>query len=344
VRCSCGQELPHGELVSCPACGRQNLTCSNCGANLSTAPDAVVVSCLYCDASLQHVDLGQGTPYFTVNFAEHEAGARLFTFLLNRFGIPGDFKTKARIAEQRLIYIPVHLFKVTAYLNPSISETDSKAVIATHKVPYRKELAVYRFAMRAKVYTDPRKLRGEVYATEIGDADAREEAMRFGRELMARDRKRFDEVPTAESIECDGLGMVYYPLYEVRYTYGAKSYQAVVDACNGVVCHTAHPMSLATRAAVQVAGVLYMVLALAVALLMAISPTAGCSEVLDPIGIGGFGGAGLIAMTALVVGARILYKALGKSRSGEEITASEQPLELKELTAVMPVNERKAVQ
>jgi hypothetical protein len=64
---------------------------------------------------------------------------------------------------------------------------------------------------------------------------------------------------------------------------------------------------------------------------------------MDPAGIGGFGGAGLILFTALVVGGRILHTALSRSHSGEEITASEQPLELKELTTVMAVNERKLI-
>ncbi|MBW2459676.1 MAG: hypothetical protein JRI68_34610 [Deltaproteobacteria bacterium] len=333
--------MPDGEVVACSACGRQNLTCSNCGARLTTAPDAVVVSCLYCNSSLQHVDLGQGTPYFTVNFAEQEAGARLLTFLLNRFGIPGDFQQRFRIVEQRLVYIPVHLFRVTAWLSPSISETDSKAVIATRKVAYRQKLEDYRFAMRAKVYTDPRKLRGTVYETDVSPADAHGEATRFGQVLMARDKRRFDEIPTSEAIQCDHGGMVYYPLYEVRYQYGSKSYESVVDASNGVVCHTGHPMSLATRAAVKVAGLAYMALALVAALGLAISPATGCGRVMDPAGIGGFGGAGLILITALAVGGRIFYTALSRSHSGEEIAASEQPLELKELTLVMPVNERK---
>ncbi len=343
MKCACGQALQPGEVVACSACGRQNLTCSNCGAHLSTAPDAVVVSCLYCNTSLQHVDLGQGSPYFTVNYAEHEAGARLFTFLLNRFGIPRDFKQRSRIVEQRLVYIPVHLFRVTAWLNPSISETDSKAIIATRKFAYRTELADYRFAMRAKVYTDPRKLRGTVYETDISQADAHREATRFGRELMARDKKRFDEVAAAEAIQCDHLGMVYYPLYEIRYQYGSKPYSSVVDACNGVVCHTAHPMSLATRAVVKVVGLAYIAFSVAAALGLALTPATGCGRVVDPVGIGGFGGAGLILFTALAVGGRILHKALSRSRSGEEIAATEQPLELKELTVIMPVQERKLI-
>ncbi|RLB50797.1 MAG: hypothetical protein DRI90_23460 [Deltaproteobacteria bacterium] len=341
MRCACGQALQPGEVVLCSACGRQNLTCSNCGAQVATAPDAVVVSCLYCNTSLQHVDLGQGTPYFTVNVADHEVGARLLTFLLNRFGIPGDFQRRFRIVEQRLVYVPVHLFRVTAWLSQWISETDFKSIIAARKVPYRKELDGYRFAMRAKIYADPRKIRGAVYEIDVSQAEAHGEAERFGRELMARDKARFDEIPTTETIQCDHQGMVYYPLYEIRYEYGSKSFQSVVDASNGVVCHADHPMSLKTRAAVKVAGLTYLALGLVAALGLAVSPATGCGQVVDPAGIGGFGGAGLVLFTALVVGGRILYTALSRSRSGEEIAASEQPLELKELTLVMPVNERK---
>ncbi len=341
MRCPCGQELPAGQGVLCPACSRQNLACATCGAQITTAPDAVVVSCLYCNTSLQHVDLSQGTPYFTVNFADHEAGAQLLTFLLNRFGIPGDFKRKFRIFDQRLVYVPVHLFCVTAQLSQSVVETDFKAVIANRKIPYRKELDDYRFAVRSKVYADPKKIRGTVHETDVTPAEAHAEAERFGRELMARDKKRFDEIPTAEAIHCNHQGMVYYPLYEIRYRYGSKSYASVVDASNGVVCHTAHPMSLKTRAAVKIAGLAYLALALAAALGLALSPATSCGRVVDPAGIGGFGGAGLVLLTALAVGGRILYTALSRHGSGAEIAASEQPLELDQLTAIMPVSERK---
>ena len=166
-------------------------------------------------------------------------------------------------------------------------------------------------------YADPRKIRGAVYEIDVSQREAHGEAERFGRELMARDKKRFDEIATTETIQCDHQGMVYYPLYEIHYRYGSKSFRSVVDASNGVVCHTAHPMSLKTRVAVKIAGLTYLALALVVALGFALSPATSCGQVVDPIGIGGFGGAGLVFFTALVVGGRILYTALSRSRSGD---------------------------
>ena len=241
MKCSCGTMVQlSGPSGYCQSCGRQHLSCPTCGAHIATNADAVVVQCLYCDTQLQHTDLSRGAPYFTVHFSEVEMQTRLLTFLLNRFGIPGDFQRNFRVLEQNLVYVPVHLYQVCARLNELIYEIDTKAVIATEQVYYRRQLENYHFAMRAKVYTDPRKIRGGVYPPELSREAADREAYDFGNELLKRDKERFDEVAKNENIHLDYQGMVYYPLYEVTYGYGSKHYRSVFDASNGVVCHTEH--------------------------------------------------------------------------------------------------------
>jgi len=278
-----------------------------------------------------------------VNFDQVETRARLLTFLLNRFGIPGDFERRFEMAEQRLVYVLVHLYHVTARLSDSVSETDSKAVIATRKLWYRDELEDYRFAMRAKMYMDPSKVRATVLDADLSRRQADREAEVFGGRLLERDRKRFKEIPKAESIHLEHEGTVYYPLYEIRYQYGATSYRTVFDASNGVVCHAEHPMSLRTRVVLKVSGLVFMAFTAAATVLFILTVATGFGEAMDPVGIGGYGAAALVFLVGLAVGLRILRVALTRRSSAEEIEAPEHPLDLQELTVEMPVKERKKV-
>lgn len=328
----------------CPRCRRQNLSCPQCGAHVTTTPEAVVAQCLYCNATLQHVDLSSGTPCFTVTFSEEEARRRLLTFLLNRFGIPSDFAQQFQVVEQRLVCLPVYQYRVAAWLTRSIFETDTKVVIATRGVPYRNLLDRYRFAVRAKRYADPRTIRGYVYPADVSQDEADGEAWRYGGTLLARDKERFDEVPAQNAVQYHQLGSVYYPLYEISYRYGDKTFQTVFDACNGVVCKASHPMSQQARLAVKAAAVLYLAIAGVVAVGFALVAATGLLGLLDPVGVGGFGAAALVAVTAGFVGSRMLRASGSESHTGEEVPVTEHPLELQELTLCLPVGERKAMQ
>jgi hypothetical protein len=334
---------PGADTVICPKCGRQNLSCPSCGAGITADADAVVVSCPYCDASLKHKDLGGGTPYFPVHFDEAEAVDRLQTFLLNRFGIPSDFQRRFQVAEQRLVYAPVHLYRVTARIGESVCETDSKAVIANQDVWYRDALQDYRFAMRAKLFMDPDRVRGTVYPIDVSREDADRQAQRLGSDLLKRDRERFDKIKGAESVQLDYAGMIYYPLYEIHFRYGVRRYRSVFDAANGVVCHTGHPVSLKARAAVQVAGLAFMVVTALAVLLFALSPSTCVGRSVDPAGAGGYGGAALVLIAGFAVASRIIWASIRRHRSGEEIEAPEQPIDLTDLTGRMPVEQRKSV-
>ena len=108
----------------------------------------------------------------------------------------------------------------------SIFETESKAVIATRQIWYRHCLEDYRFAMRAKLFMDPDRVRGTVYEVEVPRDEADREARQFGRDLLERDRQRFEKIKRTESVDLEYGGMVCYPLYEIQFQYGGKSFQS----------------------------------------------------------------------------------------------------------------------
>lgn len=333
MMCACGEPSEGG---TCTACGRQNIVCPSCGGGISADPLAVVVSCPYCDTGLRHRDISGAPPYFPVNLTEAEAGERLRRFCLNRFGIPGDFEQRFKASTARLVYVPVYLFTVTARLSASIVETDTCAVIGHYGLWYSDGIKDYRFAMRVRQYTDPDNVPGEVLKVTRSPEEAARQADAFGKRLLARDRARFSEVAADSSISCTDEGMVFYPLYELTYRYGAKSYRGVVDAANGVVCLSDHPMSLGSRAMVLGSGALMLASTAAFALVF----LASLFVVQGLVALGAFGGAVVITVTGGLAGTRILWTALRSHRSGDEGTARLQALDIADLTRRLPVTER----
>ncbi len=330
--CACGEHADG----TCTACGRQNIVCPPCGGGISADASAVVASCPYCDTALKHRDLGGMPPYFPVNVTKQEAGERLRRFCLNRFGIPGDFERKFTVKTVRQVYVPVYLFTVTARLSASIVETDTCAVVGHYGLWYYDAIADYRFAMRVRQYMDPDQIPGEVLKTTMSKEDAQRKAQKFGQELLARDRKRFSEVKGENRIEQTDEGQVLYPLYELTYGYGGKSYKGVVDAANGVVCLSDHPMSMQSRAIVMGSGALMLASTAVFALvfLATLFVAQGLAVV------GAVGGTGVIVVTGGIAGMRILWTAGRSHRSGEGIEAREQPLDIVELEKRLPVTER----
>jgi hypothetical protein len=330
--CACGEQADG----TCEACGRQNIVCPSCGGGISADASAVVVACPYCDTGLRHRDLGGLPPYFPVNISTAEAGERLLRFCLSRFGIPGDFERRYTVTSTRQVYVPVYLFTVTARLSESIVETDTCAVIGTSGLWYHAAIAEYRFAMRVRQYMDPDRIPGEVLDTTMSAEVAQRQAQAFGQKLLARDRKRFSEVRGQSSVTVTDEGQVFYPLHELTFRYGGKSYRGVVDAANGVVCLSDHPMSTGSRAMVMGSGVVMLgSTALFVLIFLASLLVAKGLAI-----IGAVGGAVVMFATGGLAGLRILWTAIRSHRSGEEIAAREQPLDVVDLNRQLPVEER----
>ena len=330
--CACGE--PADGI--CAACGRQNIVCPSCGGGISADAAAVVVSCPYCDTGLAHRDLGGLPPYFPVNVTAAEAGERLLRFCLNRYGIPGNFERRFSVQKVRLVYVPIYLFTVTARLSDSIVETDTCAIIGTRNLWYHDAVSSYRFAMRVRQYMDPDQVPGEVLDVTRSREDATQLAKNFGQKLLARDRKRFAEVRGMSSIQHVDEGQVFYPLYEMSYRYGGKTYRGVVDAANGVVCLSDHPMSLQSRAIVMGSGVVMLGSTLVFAALFLLMLLLGDGLVM----LGAVGAALISLATGGLAGLRILWTAIRSHRSGEEITVREQPLDVVNLTGQIAAEER----
>ena len=336
MNCLCGAPIvENANNGNCATCQRQNIACPSCGGGISAAPEAVIIACPYCDSSLRHKEISAQPPYFPVNLNADEAQQRLLDFLLNRFGIPVDFQNKFQVNSCKQIFIPIHLFTLTARLNESISETDTITIPGNRSVWYANEIANYRFAARVKQLMDPDKVKARVYSLEVDEEQAVDEARAFGRELIQRDRERFSEVERQDHIEHQAGGQVFYPLYEFEYKYGTNTFKAVMDAANGVVCVSEHPMSKQSRSMVMATGTgLLGFTGLVTAGFLALGIT-------DPIF---FSAAGVAFLTGLAASGRLIWTSIQSHSSGEEIAAVHQALDVDNLIATLPFSDRKTLE
>lgn len=308
--CACGQPAE----PTCTDCGRQNLRCPSCGGGISADAAAVVVSCPYCDSDLEHETREGRPPFFPVNLTQEEARTRLLRFCLNRFGIPDDFESAHRPLGARLVFVPIHLFTVTAHLTDSIVETDTLAVLGATGLWYEDALRDHGFAVRVRQHLDPDQVPGTVLEETRSAEDAARQAHRFGQSLLAADRKRFSKVKGQSSITVTTEGRLYYPLYELQTAYGAARYRAVVDAANGVVCTAAHPVDNRSRALITGAGLAMLASTGAIAL-----GFVGAGVLLsDAPMVGAFTGALVSGAVGAVASTRVLWTALRRHQSQDE--------------------------
>ena len=111
----------------------------------------------------------------------------------------------------------------------------------------------------------------------------------------------------------------------------------MVDAANGVVCLSDHPMGMQSRALVMGLGAVMLAATGVFSVVFLLALFASNSGL---VVVGAVGGAGLIAMTGTASSARILWTAVRSHRSGEEIEVREQPLTITDLSARLPVEDR----
>lgn len=325
--CVCGNIVEVNS--TCGDCGRIHENCIACGGQVIAMPKTMVLACPYCDTPLHKLDADE-TPYFPINFTAKEIKRQLNHFLLNRFGIPDDFVDKQRVIQSSLSFVPIRLYTVQAFLNETIFEMDTKAIILNPSLWYLSQIKDYRFAVRVKQVMHADNIESKVYPIEMSDEEATQMAQRFGDKLLERDRARFQEVPSNPQIIAEVDGDVFYPLYEVTYEYRNHSYRAVLDASNGVVCFAEHPMCSRTRAAVATTGVMMLVATLVLTVVFA---NVGVSSILAPL---------MVFCIGVAASGNIVWTAM-RSQSGQEFCVPESPvwLELLYTYGELPIKNRK---
>ena len=267
LHCACGALAEPDQI--CKECGRKNLICPACDGDISLMAQTLLLECPYCSTVLNKIE-DDAPPYYPINFSITELQERLLDFLLNRFGIPDDFSRKFRVLSSRISFVPIRLFDIQAWLNKEIVEVDTKGVVLTNDLWYREHLNRYRFAVRVSQVMDISSMHIHNYKITLSAKDAENVAVKYAGKLLEQDKKRFSEVYSSPNISCKFTNEVYYPFYEVFFTYSGTRYRSIVDAANGAVCYSEHPVCMHSRAMVMGAAGLLLGLTLLVAFVLMI--------------------------------------------------------------------------
>ena len=250
------------------------LSCPNCGGMVPIPEGQTIVKCPYCELR-SFVKGERGLRRYQVpQRVNHEAALTgMRKFLTDHNAIAKEVAKKARITETFVAYLPfwVQWSKVLGWVfgQEKVGSGDDaryeprEVKIAQEMSWNRAACDVGEFGVDSLVITtqelnpfDPEILhaRGMVFEPVGSASDAKQTADRdFNTRVKSMaDLDRVAQVFTRQVNP--RLGLVYYPLWVLRYVYRGRAFQVVVDGFNGKVLYGKAPGSNLYRAGVLVGG------------------------------------------------------------------------------------------
>jgi hypothetical protein len=304
------------------------LACPNCGGVVPIPEGQVVVKCHYCDLR-SFVRGERGLRRFQVAQAvnRERAVSALRGFLSRNWAIARDANRRAQISEAFLAYLPFWAVWGRAMgwaFGQEKKGSGNDARYVPREVKLVEEMSwngaacdVGEFGVgQVPLKTEslqpfqPEALHqaGLVFEPvgSFSDAKAAAEADFQGR---LRSRAGLDRLSQLfVRFFKERFGLVYYPLWILRYLYRGRVFQVVVDACTGQVLYGKGPGNTLYRAAVLVLGMALGALLAIDASALAFYFSSG-SDSDDVIGVG---------LVLLVVGFGVMYAAYRAFRYGEQ--------------------------
>lgn len=305
------------------------LNCPNCGGTLQIPEGQMIVRCPYCDLrSLVKGERGVRRYQVTPKIGREQALGALRGFLTSNWAIARNAPGQAQVSEAMLVFLPFWtvwgriagwVFGTRRVGSGKNVRHEPREVRVVEEVTWNGvacdvgEFGVTQIPLAGRpleAYNlDLLHSTGLVFEPVGSLSDAQAAAERQVGELL-KQKAKLDRIGQTfvRSLQRQ-VGLVYYPLWVMRYTYRGRVFQVVVDAHSGQVLYGKAPGNTLYRAGALVAG-------------MAV----GAFTAVDVSGfvVGLFGdssdGEGLLlfALGALVVGLGIMGAAFRSFRYGEE--------------------------
>jgi hypothetical protein len=307
------------------------LTCPNCGGMVSVPEGQVIVRCPYCDLrSLVSGERGLMRYQVPCRLNRDQAVQAMGKFLTGHRNIAFNASRQAQLQEAFLAYLP--FWAVWARLlgwvfgEKRVREGDNTRY-KPREVKFTREANwngvacdVGEFGVEALELTgqplepfNPEVLHASGLVFEpIGSLSQARQAAEQDFEGRVHAAARLDRLGQVFLRYLRWrMGMVYYPLWVLRYLYRGRSFQVVVDGYSGEVLYGKAPGNTLYRAAVLVGGMLLGAIiavdASATAFYLAASAEGDGSTSLFFIGLG-----------AIAVGAGLMFSAYRAFRYGEQ--------------------------
>jgi hypothetical protein len=252
----------------------QGLNCPNCGGVIPIPEGQVIVICPYCDLrSMVRGERGILRYQVPQRIDRGQASGALKKFLSGHWAIAMDARSKAELNEIFLAYVPFYGIwgRVAgwAFGQKKVGSGD-KARYEPREVRIVEEMTwngaacdVGEFGVQEVLLADqplepfdPDDLhaRGLVFEPVGSLAEATTTAETSFKDRVKK-KARLDRVSQIfVRFLRRQLGLIYYPLWVLRYLYRGRAFQVVVDGYSGKVVYGKAPGNTVYRAAALVAG------------------------------------------------------------------------------------------
>ncbi len=224
------------------------VTCPTCSAKFKVPDTVEVATCPYCGTTF-HVHTKKTGEHFFFPPMKKDAGGVLLKFLSRQYGAPADI-TGARITKKELHWVPVYFFYLHGRSRrwESVEEVQFMGIPAGS--PFESLLQGYPFPIRGKVFFNEDIVKkGHYYEPEVSREKAEELARVALINALKGEGSQEDKHISEEELELEVryLGLVHYPLWELRYEYGDKEYWGYVDGTDGRVISAEYPLESGAR-------------------------------------------------------------------------------------------------
>lgn len=311
------------------------LTCPRCGGTVAIPEGQVIVACPYCEqrsvvSTASGGDIGVRRYQAPLKISREQAEATFRQFISGKFQVARDAASQSTVSEIFLVHLPFWAVwgRAAAYAfgQVEVGSGDNKHYEAREKKAIREmnwncpACEVGEFGVR-QISLDGCTLNPfnaeELHRTgmvfePVGSEQAAMEAARSSFEEKIKKELSMDRTSQIFTrVLRPRLGLLYYPLWVVRYLYRGRSFQVVVDGFDGKVLYGKAPGSVAYRAGVLIAGMAAgsIVTVDVPALILSLSSNSHSSDSNDNVFI--------FALIAFVAGLGILYASYRTFRYGE---------------------------
>ncbi|MFZ6029834.1 MAG: hypothetical protein ACOYYS_19135 [Chloroflexota bacterium] len=263
-------------VVNTDAEATHGLSCPNCGGMVPIPDGQSIVRCPFCDLhSWVHGERGLQRYQVALRVGREQASQVLRAFLKGNRAIASDAPAQSRLTETFLAYIPFWTgwARVLSWVfgQKRVGSGDNKRyepreVRVVQEMTWNGvacdvgEFGVERVPIdvRALEPFDADELHNQGMVFEpIGSAsDARQCAEDEYRKLVQQSARLDRVAQVFIRFVRQRLGLVYYPLWVLRYLYKGRAFQVVVDGHTGQTLYGKAPGSTFYRAAVLVGGML----------------------------------------------------------------------------------------
>lgn len=319
------------EVSSVDAESTHGLSCPNCGGMVPIPEGQSIVICPFCDLrSLVHGERGLQRYQVTQRINQEQAIGALHHFFKSHSATARDIASKSKLTEVFLAYIPFWAgwARVLSWVFGKKRVGSGKHVryeprevrvvqdmnwngVACDVGEFGVEWVPIKAQALEAFNADELHDKGMVFEPVGSASDARQRAEDEYRNMAQKAAKLERVAQTFIRFVRQRMGLVYYPLWVLRYLYKGRAFQVVVDGHTGQTLYGKAPGSTFYRAAVLVGGML-------AGAFLAIDVSSLLFYIAFQASDDGIGALLFIGLGAIVAGFGLIGLAYRKFRYGEQ--------------------------